>query len=207
MKKSPVCIKQHDIRDCGAACLASIAGYYGTHIPIAKIRQFCHTDTRGTNVLGMVQGLQQMGFNAKGVKGAMDAIPQIPLPAIAHVVLKEQLQHYVVIYQVEKDKITVMDPGLGKVEKYTFEAFQKIWTGVLILMEPNEYFEQKNEKTAVFKRFWNLIRPHRSVIVQALVGAAVYTLLGLSTSFYIEKITDYWYIEKCYGLADGAKDR
>lgn len=191
MKKSPVCIKQHDIRDCGAACLASIAGYYGTHIPIAKIRQYCHTDTRGTNVLGMVQGLQQMGFNAKGVKGAMDAIPQIPLPAIAHVVLKEQLQHYVVIYQVEKDKITVMDPGLGKVEKYTFEAFQKIWTGVLILMEPNEYFEQKNEKTAVYNRFWNLIRPHRSVIVQALVGAAVYTLLGLSTSFYIEKITDY----------------
>ncbi|WP_313419272.1 peptidase domain-containing ABC transporter [Sphingobacterium multivorum] len=191
MKKSPVCIKQHDIRDCGAACLASIAGYYGTHIPIAKIRQFCHTDTRGTNVLGMVQGLQQMGFNAKGVKGAIDAIPQIPLPAIAHVALKEQLQHYVVIYQVEKDKITVMDPGLGKVEKYTFEAFQKIWTGVLILMEPNEYFEQKNEKIDVYKRFWNLIRPHRSVIVQALVGAAVYTLLGLSTSFYIEKITDY----------------
>ncbi|MGJ1212373.1 peptidase domain-containing ABC transporter [Sphingobacterium multivorum] len=191
MKKSPVCIKQHDIRDCGAACLASIAGYYGTHIPIAKIRQFCHTDTRGTNVLGMVQGLQQMGFNAKGVKGAIDAIPQIPLPAIAYVVLKEQLQHYVVIYQVEKDKITVMDPGLGKVEKYTFEAFQKIWTGVLILMEPNEYFEQKNEKIDVYKRFWNLIRPHRSVIVQALVGAAVYTLLGLSTSFYIEKITDY----------------
>ncbi|WP_333885978.1 peptidase domain-containing ABC transporter [Sphingobacterium siyangense] len=191
MKKSPVCIKQHDIRDCGAACLASIAGYYGTHIPIAKIRQFCHTYTRGTNVLGMVQGLQQMGFNAKGVKGAIDAIPQIPLPAIAHVVLKEQLQHYVVIYQVEKDKITVMDPGLGKVEKYTFEAFQKIWTGVLILMEPNEYFEQKNEKIDVYKRFWNLIRPHRSVIVQALVGAAVYTLLGLSTSFYIEKITDY----------------
>ncbi|WP_333621221.1 peptidase domain-containing ABC transporter [Sphingobacterium multivorum] len=191
MKKSPVCIKQHDIRNCGAACLASIAGYYGTHIPIAKIRQFCHTDTRGTNVLGMVQGLQQMGFNAKGVKGAIDAIPQIPLPAIAHVVLKEQLQHYVVIYQVEKDKITVMDPGLGKVEKYTFEAFQKIWTGVLILMEPNEYFEQKNEKIDVYKRFWNLIRPHRSVIVQALVGAAVYTLLGLSTSFYIEKITDY----------------
>lgn len=84
-----------------------------------------------------------------------------------------------------------MDPGLGKVEKYTFEAFQKIWTGVLILMEANEYFEQKNEKTAVYQRFWNLIRPHRKVIVQALVGAAVYTLLGLSTSFYIEKITDY----------------
>ncbi|MFU1857272.1 peptidase domain-containing ABC transporter [Sphingobacterium sp. NGMCC 1.201703] len=195
MKKTPVCIKQHDIRDCGAACLASITSYYGTKIPIAKIRQYCHTDTRGTNVLGMIQGLQHMGFNAKGVKGAMDAIPQIPLPAIAHVVLKEQLQHYVVIYKVEKNKITVMDPGPGKLEKYTFEEFQKVWTGVLILMEPNEYFEQKNEAISVHKRFLNLIKPHRSVIVQALVGAVVYTLLGLSTSFYIEKITDYVLID------------
>ncbi|CAM3642923.1 peptidase domain-containing ABC transporter [Sphingobacterium prati] len=195
MKRKPVCIKQHDIRDCGAACLASIASYYGMNIPIAKIRQHCHTDTRGTNVLGMIQGLQQMGFNAKGVKGAMDAIPQIPLPAIAHVVLKEQLQHYVVIYKVEKDKITVMDPGPGKLEKYTFEEFQKVWTGVLILMEPNEYFEQKNETISVHKRFLNLVKPHRSVVVQALIGAVVYTLLGLSTSFYIEKITDYVLID------------
>ena len=38
-------------------------------MPIAKIRQLSHTDTRGTNVLGMVQGLEKMGFNAKGVKG------------------------------------------------------------------------------------------------------------------------------------------
>jgi len=195
MKKSPVCIQQHDIRDCGAACLASIGSYYGIDMPIAKIRQYCHTDIRGTNVLGMVQGLQQMGFNAKGVKGAIDAIPQIPLPAIAHVILKGQLNHYVVIYKVGKKTVVVMDPGPGKLEKYTIDEFQGIWTGVLILMEPNEYFEQKNEKTSVYKRFWNLIRPHRSVAVQALVGAAVYTLLGLSTSFYIQKITDYVLID------------
>jgi ABC-type bacteriocin/lantibiotic exporter with double-glycine peptidase domain len=74
MKKSPVLIKQHDIRDCGAACLASISSYYGLDLPIAKIRQYCHTDTRGTNVLGMIQGLESLGFTAKGVKGGIDAL-------------------------------------------------------------------------------------------------------------------------------------
>ncbi|MCI0922098.1 peptidase domain-containing ABC transporter [Sphingobacterium rhinopitheci] len=191
MKKSPVLIKQHDIRDCGAACLASISSYYGLDLPIAKIRQYCHTDTRGTNVLGMIQGLQELGFTAKGVKGGIDALPNIPLPAIAHVVMDGHLHHYVVIYRVYKDQITVMDPGLGKLLKYTIEEFQKIWSGVLILLEPNEYFTQRNEKTSSFKRFWNLIKPHKSIIIQALVGAAVYTLLGLSTSIYIQKITDY----------------
>ena len=53
------------MRDCGAACLASVAGHYGLQLPIAKIRQLCHTDKRGTNALGLIQGLEQMGFNAK----------------------------------------------------------------------------------------------------------------------------------------------
>jgi ATP-binding cassette subfamily B protein len=96
MKKETL-IKQHDIKDCGAACLASVSAHYGLKIPIAKIRQICHTDKRGTNVLGMVQGLEALGFNAKGVKGGADALPEIPLPAIAHVIVKEQLHHFVVM--------------------------------------------------------------------------------------------------------------
>ncbi|WP_300689362.1 peptidase domain-containing ABC transporter [Chryseobacterium sp.] len=193
--KKDILIKQHDLKDCGAACLASVSAHYGLKMPIAKIRQLSHTDTRGTNVLGLVQGLESMGFNAKGVKGGADVLPDIPLPAIAHIVSKEQYHHYVVIYKVAKSKVSVMDPAFGKVEEYTNEEFSKIWTGVLVLLEPNQYFEQKNEKTILYKRFWNLIQPHKSILIQALLGALVYTILGLSTSIYIEKITDYVLID------------
>ena len=179
------------MRDCGAACLASVAGHYGLQLPIAKIRQLCHTDKRGTNALGLIQGLEQIGFNAKGVKASLENLPQAPLPAIAHTIFKEQFQHYVVIYKIHKGKISVMNPAYGKIETYTTEEFAKIWTGVLILLEPNEYFEQRNEKTSLYQRFYQLIQPHRSILLQALVGAIFYTLLGLSTSIYIQKITDY----------------
>ena len=179
------------MRDCGAACLASVAGHYGLQLPIAKIRQLCHTDKRGTNALGLIQGLEQMGFNAKGVKASLENLPQAPLPAIAHTIFKEQFQHYVVIYKIHKGKISVMNPAYGKIETYTTEEFAKIWTGVLILLEPNEYFEQRNEKTGLYQRFYQLIQPHKSILLQALVGAIFYTLLGLSTSIYIQKITDY----------------
>lgn len=189
--KSSTLIKQHDMRDCGAACLASVAGHYGLQLPIAKIRQLCHTDKRGTNALGLIQGLEQMGFNAKGVKASLENLPQAPLPAIAHTIFKKQFQHYVVIYKVHKGKISVMNPAYGKIETYTTEEFAKIWTGILILLEPNEYFEQRNEKTGLYQRFYQLIQPHRSILLQALVGAIFYTLLGLSTSIYIQKITDY----------------
>ena len=184
-------IKQHDIKDCGAACLASIGNHFKVNLPIARIRQYANTDKRGTNVLGIIEAAEKMGFTAKGVKGGLDALDKIPLPAIAHIITKEQYQHYLVIYKVEKSAITVMDPGFGKMETYTFEEFQKIWTGVLILFAPNEDFKTLDEKTSPLKRFWNLIQPHKTILIQALIGAILFTVLGLAMSIYIQKITDY----------------
>lgn len=184
-------IKQHDIQDCGAACLASIGNHFKVNLPIARIRQYANTDKRGTNILGIIEAAQKMGFTAKGVKGGLDSLDKIPLPAIAHIITKEQLHHYVVVYKVEKSKIMVMDPGFGKMEVYTFEEFQKTWSGVLILFAPNDDFKTLNEKTSPIKRFWNLIQPHKTVLIQALVGAILFTVLGLAMSIYIQKITDY----------------
>ena len=194
-------IKQHDIKDCGAACLASIGNHYKVNLPIARIRQYANTDKRGTNVLGIIEAAEKMGFTAKGVKGGLDAINKIPLPAIAHVVVKEQLHHYIVIYKVEKSKvesqskITVMDPAFGKIETYTFEEFQKIWSGVLILFAPNDDFRTYNDKTSPLQRFWHLVQPHKTILIQALVGAILFTVLGLAMSIYIQKITDYVLVE------------
>lgn len=194
-------IKQHDIKDCGAACLASIGNHFNVNLPIARIRQYANTDKRGTNVLGIIEAAEKMGFTAKGVKGGMDALDKIPLPAMAHVVIKEQLHHYVAVYKVEKSKveshskITVMDPAFGKIETYTYEEFEKIWSGVLVLFAPNDDFKIYNEKISPIKRFWHLVQPHKTILIQALVGAIIFTVLGLAMSIYIQKITDYVLVE------------
>ena len=183
-------IKQRDITDCGAACLASVAGHYRLKMPVARIRQIAGTDKRGTNALGMVVAAEQLGFDAKGVKGGIDALPKIPLPAIAHIILKDGLQHYVVIYSVKKQKLTYMDPADGQMHSEKIETFKEKWSGVLILLVPGETFQEENTKVSLFKRFMYLIAPHKSVVFASLFGAIVYTLLGLSSSIYIQKITD-----------------
>ncbi|CAI8151461.1 MAG: Lactococcin-G-processing and transport ATP-binding protein LagD [Formosa sp. Hel3_A1_48] len=184
-------IKQHDITDCGAACLASIAAHYQLQLPIARIRQYAGTDKKGTNVLGLLEAAQKLGFDAKGVKGGLDSLSKIPKPAIAHVIVNKQLHHYVVIYKVTPSHITIMDPAVGKFQKKTLKAFAEEWTGVLVIMQPNTDFQKGSSKVSVYKRFWFLLKPHKFVLTQALVGAIVYTLLGFSTSIYIQKITDF----------------
>jgi ATP-binding cassette subfamily B protein len=184
------CIKQHDISDCGAACLASVASSHGLHLPIARIRQYAGTDKRGTNALGMVEAATKLGFTCKAVRGGIESLDKIPLPAIAHVV-RHRLQHFVVVYGVGKKGVTLMDPEDGRYHTLSTESFRTIWSGVLILLVPAEGFLRKNLKESSLKQFVRLLRPHRTYLNQALFGAMMYSILGLTTSMYVENIVDH----------------
>ena len=184
-------VKQRDITDCGAACLASVAAHYKLNLPVARIRQFAGTDKKGTNVLGMIEAAQKVGFEAKGVKGPFESLFKIPKPSIAHIIVKEALLHYVVIYKTTKKYIEVMDPGDGQLHRKTHDEFKNEWTGVLILLLPGDEFQAGNEKTSISVRFWQLIKPHKGILVQALFGAIIYTILGLSTSIFVQKLVDF----------------
>ena len=183
-------IKQRDITDCGAACLASVASHFNLQLSIASIRQMASTDKKGTNVLGMVTAAEKLGFVAKGVKGDRNSLSKIPLPTIAHVIVKNTFNHFLVIYKVKKDTIEYMDSADGRMHKISLNEFCETWTGYLILIMPGEEFKEGNRKVSNLKRFLYLLQPHRSVLFQCLFGAIIYTILGLSTSIYIQKLTD-----------------
>mgnify|MGYP005930283657 FL=1 len=200
MYKKGIKIKQHDITDCGAACLASVCAHYGLRFPVARIRQYAFTDQKGTNVLGLIEAANKLGLSAKGVRAQFEALQIVPKPTIAHVIVHQQLQHFVVIYKVEKEHITYMDPGDGRMHRVTNEEFQTMWTRVLVLMEPEETFKKGNQKTSMTKKFFSLLAPHKSVMMQAVFGALVYSILGLSTSVYVGKITDYVLVDKNLNL-------
>ena len=193
-------IKQHDITDCGAACLASVCAYYGLQFPVARIRQYAFTDQKGTNVLGMIEAAAKLGLSAKGVRAEFDALKLVPKPAIAHIVVKRELQHFIVIYKVADTHIVYMDPGDGQMHKMDHEDFLIEWTGVLILMEPEATFKTGNEKTGMTKKFLSLMAPHKSVMLQAVFGALIYSILGISTSIYVGKITDYVLVDRNLNL-------
>jgi ABC-type bacteriocin transporter len=188
--KKGIKIKQRDISDCGAACLCSVSAYYKLHLPVSRVRQFANTERSGTNVLGMVEACEKLGFLAKGAKGPPESLAKIPLPAIAHVITDHGIQHFVVIYRIAKTQITFMDPADGLVHKEDISVFLEKWSGTVIVLIPGEDFSPASLKAGNARRFWELVKPHKSVMLQALVGAMVYTILGLSTSIFMQKLVD-----------------
>src|SRR5258708_31698712 len=70
-----------------------------------------------------------------------------------------------------------------------------MWTGVLVLMAPGISFQPSDQRTSRFAWYLELLRPHRSALVQALFGAVLVTLLALAGSFYIQKGVDSVIVE------------
>lgn len=196
-----VCIKQHDITDCGAACLATISKQYGFTTSITKIREVAGTDKQGTNAFGVIKAAEQLGFSAKGVKGNKEAFfSEFPLPCIAHVIVDGGLLHYVVIHKISQKEVIIADPGCGIVKLTPEEFFGEKkeegkapkyqWSGVLVIMVPNYSFKKGNESKGLFQRFFHLMIPQRRLLIHVFIASILYTVLGILGAFYFKVLID-----------------
>lgn len=195
------CVKQHDITDCGAACLATICKQNGYRVGITRIREVAGTDKQGTNAYGVIKAAENLGFEAKGVKGTKEAFfSKFPLPCIAHVVVNGGLLHYVVIHKITKKKIVIADPGNGIVKLSPEEFFGEkhdegkppkyMWTGILILLSKKEEFKKGKETKGLFERFFCLLWPHKILLFRIFIASLVYTALGILGAFYFKSLVD-----------------
>jgi len=200
------CVKQHDITDCGAACIATISKQHGLKLPIAQIREIAGTDTRGTNAYGIVKAAEELGFSAKAVKGDKDAFfTPFPLPCIAHVVVGGSLLHYVVIHKITKTHVVIADPGTGLVKLPVNDFFGESndgkpliegdipkykWSGVLIFVVPGVTFEKGDNTTGIFKRFFHLLIPQKKLIIHVFIASIMMVLLGILGAFYFRLLLD-----------------
>lgn len=187
MLKRYCCIRQKEIKDCGCACLATICKQYGSKVPIYKIREIAKTDKMGTSAIGIMEASKVLGFSPKAFKAEkQDQIfGEIPLPAIAHVIINKSFQHYVVIHKITKKYILIADPAKGIV-KYNPEEFLKIWTGVILTFTKVANFSDLGEGTNLFKKFWELIKPQKGLLLNIFLSSILITIFGIVGSFYFK---------------------
>ena len=188
--KQYICIKQYDETDCGAACLATIAKQHGLSIPITQIREIAGTDRQGTSAYGLIAAAEKLGFTAKGVNaGFQDLFEQFPLPAIAHVVINETLEHYVVVHKISRKKIVIADPGKGLV-KYTPEEFSKIWTGVLVILYPAPQFKREKKEKDGIAYFLPIIMAQKGLLLHIFIASVLVSILGMLNAYFFKFLMD-----------------
>lgn len=191
MFKKYYSVLQRDETDCGPACVLTVAKQYKSNFSVAKLRDVMGTDKNGTNIVGILKGLEYSGFDSKAVKVEDRKIDNsVSFPLIAHIQTKENLLHYVVVHNVTKKSIIISDPAIG-IKKYTHEKFSEIWTGILILIDPKKNFEKRNENDNSLMRFFYVLKNQKSLLWNIFLTSILYTFLGIISSFYFKFLVDY----------------
>lgn len=190
-------LQQMDESDCGAACLAMIASHYKLKKSITSIREIAGTDTKGTNLAGMVLAAKKLGFSAHALKGDKSALTSdLPFPFIAHIAYPDNgytLLHYVVIKSIKNGKVEIWDPNIDrKKQKKTIEEFCKEWTGYAIFLNPdrNIKFEKEKDNSSLLLKFLPVIKPYKSLLILSCIASVLLVVFGIISTLYTRYVID-----------------
>ena len=188
------------MRDCGAACLAMVAKHYGMSLPITKCRELTKTDKIGTNLYGLVDGAEKIGFKAEALSGGPDELAEgiangeICFPFVAHAGSEDTMLHYVVVYGVKHGRFQIADPGKGK-QRMTPEQFFSCWTGYIVTFEKTAGFQKKNETKGSFSKFFTLLKGQYRKLAAILALSLVISAIGILGSFVFQIVLDDFFSE------------
>lgn len=178
--------------DCGVACLLSIIRYYEGKNTIENLRRLSGTNTQGTTLLGLYQVAIQLGFDAEGIRGNIDALKKNEHPVILHFEIVKYYHHYVVYYSYDEKKgFLIGDPSKG-VSYISEEDLEKSWvTKNCLVLFPNENFVTTKEAVKNQKKyFFNLIQEDKKLLIFSIIIGVFVAGLGMAMSLFSQKLID-----------------
>lgn len=179
-------IRQSESSECGLACLAMVAGYYGFETSLAALRRQYNTSLRGMTLKTIVNIADKMGIMSRGLKVEIEDIGSIKLPAILH----WNLNHFVVLKSVSNKKVEIYDPGAG-VKSYRWEEFSKHFTGVALELQPAANFEEKKEPLRLkIQDLWGNISGLKRSLVQLLLLTLFLQISVLISPLFLQNVVD-----------------
>lgn len=184
-------VLQHSEEDCGAACLASIAKHYQRDYSLPRARQAVGTSAKGTTLLGLKRGAENLGFNARPVRAADEHLGELnglPLPAIIH----WRGNHWVVLYGVRGGKVVLGDPAVG-VRHIELRELRESWANLCMLVltpDENRWAQLQGDQIKGIGQFIRRVWTSRQLVLEALVLNVLVGLLALALPVMMQILTD-----------------
>lgn len=134
-------ILQQERADCGLACVAMIAGYFGRRTSLHVLRARLPPSARGTTLRDLMTTAAELGMAGRPVRLELKEIDRLKLPAVLH----WQLDHFVVLVAMRRGRAVVHDPACGRVV-VSPEQLDRAFTGVALELSPAPDFAARDER-------------------------------------------------------------
>ena len=184
MKKIKAVI-QKDLKDCGVSCMQWIFIYYDGYVSIEKLREDTLTNMNGTSAYHIIEAFKKWNFDSVGVLEHDLTKKNIKFPLIAHVVLENGLEHFVVVKNIYKNTIYLMDPSVGY-KKMTIEDFNKLFTGHIIMMFPRSSLLKMDKGITINNLFFEILNKEKGLVIKIIITSLLWTIFSIISSYYLK---------------------
>lgn len=180
-------ILQTESSECGLACLAMIAYYHGYRTDLFILRQKYPISQKGATLHTLVKIAQKMRLTTRPLRLELDELSQLRMPCILH----WDMNHFVVLKSVSKNKVTILDPSYGQ-RILTTKEISSHFTGIALEVWADSDFEKKEDKANI--RLFKLIGEIKGLygsLGQILILALVLEVFALTSPFFMQWVIDH----------------
>lgn len=179
-------VMQTEAAECGLACLAMVASYYGRRTDLNTLRRRYPVSLKGVTLRGLMQIATQLQLACRPLRFELGHLQQLRLPAILH----WDMNHVVVLKSVTRKGVEVHDPASGA-RRFPLAEASKHLTGVALELSPAEGFIAKDERARLsFTSFWGPLRGGPHAFFQILILSVILELLVIASPFYMQLTID-----------------
>lgn len=137
-------VRQSETAECGAACLAMIAGWHGHRVDLATLRAELNVSPLGMTFTQLSEGAERLGMHGRAVRLELDELKLLATPCV----LYWDMNHFVVLKRVRRNVLELHDPARGLVTMSLQEA-NRHFTGVALELTPTHRFETKDRRRKI----------------------------------------------------------
>ncbi len=178
--------RQSTVAECGLACVAMIAAYFGSGSDLNALRRRHGVSLKGATLDSIARLGASLGLSARAVRCDLAELHSLKMPCILH----WEFNHFVVLKKATRKGLVVHDPVRGHVRTSLDEAGRK-FTGVALELTPSSAFQRRRPVKRLWLRDLLVIdESFTSAISIAVVFALLSEVLLLVTPFYMQIVID-----------------
>jgi ATP-binding cassette subfamily B protein RaxB len=142
-RKVPV-ILQQESAECGLACLAMVAAYYGKRTRLDELRKVHGLYCRGATFKDLLLTAKHLQLTARPLRLAISDLRHLNLPAVVH----WRMNHFVVLVRYGRRRYVIHDPAVGR-RKVGRREFDESFTGVALELQPARGFRRQSSRSTL----------------------------------------------------------
>src|SRR5437764_9335497 len=177
---------QTEAAECGIACLAMIASYFGHRIDLDTLRRRHPVSLKGMTLRALIETARHLELACRPLRIELAHVGQLRMPAILH----WDMNHFVVLKSASRRGLVIHDPATGET-RLSFEEASKHLSGVAVELWPLAGFEAKDERTRLpLSAFFGRVRGTAHALAQIFALSVILEIGIIAAPFYMQLAID-----------------